>query len=239
MRVESSPLTRRVSAIFSVYDDGPREQFLLGANRTALDLYVRRRADDARVVNPPLRFEGVLAGVTGGDTLVLEVRRVGDAMRCSRSPNRAHIVPWLHRGCRMGALAGYRGSALRHAPGLVRRSVAVHFAGANGVLGYARTVRALLGGIGALGAVCALTPMACGLTASPLTEWLGAALGRIALWRCPIRGWCVGPTVCFVIVLLSCSSLSFGGLIQQIVRSQPFLAATLSRRTNFSANANI
>ena len=39
---------------------------------------------------------------------------------------------------------------------------------------------ALPGGIGALGAVCAAIPMACGLVVSPPIEWLGALGGLLA-----------------------------------------------------------
>ena len=92
VRVESSPLTRHLSAIFSVYDDGPHEQFLLGAYQTALELYVRRRADDARVVNPPLRYAGVRAGIAGGDTLSLQMKRAGVRDGAPGDPHRRRAL---------------------------------------------------------------------------------------------------------------------------------------------------
>ncbi len=159
-----------MSAIFSVYDEGPREQFLLGANRTALDLYVRRRADDARVVNPPLRFEGVLADIAGGDTLMFEVKRTG-AKWCAGRTARTSCL---------GYSAGAGWELLQDTEVLLRHAGLMSALWLFALLvptGYwLRGRYVLLGGIGALGTVCALVPIASGLVVSPSTEWLRPAV---------------------------------------------------------------
>jgi hypothetical protein len=174
VRVESSPLTRGLSAIFSVYDNGPRQQFLLGANRSALDLYVRRRADDARMVNPPLRFEGVLAGVAGGDTLVLQVHR-DRARWCAGR---------ISRGTCLGYTAGAGWELLQDTEILLRHAGLVSALWLAGLLlpaGYwLRGRYGALSSVIALGMVCAVIPVACGLVVSPPLEWLVAVGGLVA-----------------------------------------------------------
>jgi hypothetical protein len=174
VRVESSPVTRSVSAIFSVYDDGPREQFLLGANRTALDLYIRRRADDARVVNPPLRFEGALAGIAAGDTLTLQVKRASVKWCAGRSG---------HTAC-LGYTAGEGWELLQDTELLLRHASLISAFWLFTLLAPAgywlRGWYGVLGAMGALGTVCALIPTASGLVVSPPIEWLGALGGLLA-----------------------------------------------------------
>lgn len=174
VRIESSPLTHRVSAIFSVYDDGPREQFLLGANRTALDLYVRRHTDDARIVNPPLRFEGALAGVVGGETLTLQVKRAGSKWCAGQSANITCL----------GFSAGSGWEVLQDTELLLQHATLISAVWLFALLaptGY--WLRGRFGvpsAIGALVLVCVVTPVAFGLIPSPASEWLGASSGLLA-----------------------------------------------------------
>jgi hypothetical protein len=171
VRVRSSPLTRRISAVFSVYDDRRSEQFLLGANGSALDLYVRRRANDVRLVNPPLRFEGALSGVSGGDTLTLEVRREGVIWCAGRVPH----VPCL------GYTAGAGWGLLQDIGFLRQRALLMDALWLFGLLAPAgywlRGLGGMLGGLAATLLACAFVPMVAGLVVSPATEWVGAVAG--------------------------------------------------------------
>ncbi|MGH7655246.1 MAG: VanZ family protein [Gemmatimonadaceae bacterium] len=180
VRVQSSPLTRRISAIFSVYDGRRSEQFLLGANGADLDLYVRRRADDFRLINPPLRFESALAGVAGGDTLTLEVRRAGNRWCAGRIPD----APCL------GYTAGLGWDFLQDFRFLRRRASLMNALWLFGLLvpaGFWLRGRAgLLAGVASVGLVCAAVPMMSGLLVSPPLEWAGAVCGLLGgnlLWR--------------------------------------------------------
>lgn len=174
VRVESSPLTRGLSAIFSVYDDRAREQFLLGANRTALDLYVRRRADDARMVNPPLRFAGALAGISGGDTLTLQVKRAGVKWCAGQTAG---------MNC-LGYSAGAGWELLQDTEFLLGHASLVSALWLFALLtptGYWLRGRfSVLSDLVVLGTVCAVIPMTSGLVVSPPSEWLGALGGLLA-----------------------------------------------------------
>ena len=174
VRVRSSPLTRRISAIFSVYDDHTSEQFLLGANASALDLYVRRRGTDVRLVNPPLRFEGALSGAAGGDTLTLEVRRDGMNWCAGRIPH----VPCL------GYTAGAGWGLLQNIEILRQHAPLMDALWLFGLLvpaGYwLRGLAGMLRGLAAAVLVCALVPLLSGLQASPPLEWAGALSGLLA-----------------------------------------------------------
>jgi hypothetical protein len=174
VRLRSSPLTRRISAIFSVYDDHTSEQFLLGANGSALDLFVRRRVNDARLVNPPLRFEGALTRVAGGDTLTLEVRREGIGWCAGRIPH----VPCL------GYTAGAGWELLQDFEILQRHAPLMNAFWLFGLLvpaGYwLLGVAGVLRGLAAAILACALVPLLSGLQASPPLEWAGAVSGLLA-----------------------------------------------------------
>jgi hypothetical protein len=173
VRVRSSPITHRIAVIFSVYDDRQSQQFLLGANGTALDLYVRRRTNDARLVNPPLRFGDALSGVAGGDTLTVEVRRAGRTWCAGRIP----LAPC--HGFSAGA-----GWQLLQDIGVLRRHArlidALWLFGLLVPAGYwLRGRGGVLGGLATLVLACAVVPATCGLLVSPPTEWAGATAGLL------------------------------------------------------------
>jgi hypothetical protein len=171
LRVQSSPLTHRISAIFSASDDRQSQQFLLGANGETLDLFVRRHANDARLINPPLRFDGALSGVAGGDSLTLEVRRAGVMWCVGRRPH----VPCL------GYTAGVGWEMLQDFLILQRHAWLMDALWLFGLLvpgGYwLRGRGGMLCGLAALVLACLVIPMTFGLMVSPPAEWLGAAGG--------------------------------------------------------------
>jgi hypothetical protein len=173
IRVQSSPLTRRISAIFSVYDGQRSQQFLLGANGADLDLYVRRRADDFRLINPPLRFESALAGVAGGDTLTLDVRRAGVRWCAGRVPSSPCLGYTAGTGWKLLQDFGFlrQRASLMDALWLFGLLVPAGF--------WLRGRAGLVAGIASVGLVCAVMPVMTGLLVSPPLEWVGAVCGLL------------------------------------------------------------
>ncbi|MFQ5688812.1 MAG: VanZ family protein [Gemmatimonadota bacterium] len=108
--------TDRIGAIFAVHDSLEREILLLGPDRTDLVFRIRRRVKDLRLDRPEIRMAGGLAGVSPGDTLIVDVRRrgaryclsvAGRASRCDLGytlgrgwallAQAARLPPWARR----------------------------------------------------------------------------------------------------------------------------------------------
>jgi len=177
VKAVSSPPTHDLSTLFSIYDIGPHRMLLLGVRGADIELFVRRRATPLWLVDPPLRVASALSGVTGGDTIVVTVRRTG-ATWC------VGVEPRVHCGLGYTAGDGWRmlvdSMAMSHwLPWLD----AVWLAGLMAVPCFWYTGKsALWMGPALLAAGCAAVPALCGLSATPPLQWLGAALGAAAGW---------------------------------------------------------
>lgn len=185
VRAVVGPPPASVSPVVSLYDENRQEILFLGIDRTHLVLRERRAGDALGLDRMDLRWHGALDGVSPGDTVMLEARRVGDE-RCLVVDGEPRCGLAFTPGRTWGLLLFLDGAGP-----LERTILGIQWMMTLwvllGLLGGSPRVLALGTGAGAL--LMLLVTGVTGLLAPLPTEWLGMLLGigvGVAL-RPPVR----------------------------------------------------
>ena len=169
----AGPRTGAVAPVFNIYDDGPREIVLLGADGGDLVLHVRLHATDLLLRQPDLRWRGALAAVKTGDTIALGFRRAPPGYCLSLNGRER---------CRFAYTAGQAWGLIQFFPRLSARTqsaLSVLFMVVLGICmgGFVRRDAAGYVAIGVVLAGAVVVPMLFGLAPTPLLQLGGLAAG--------------------------------------------------------------
>jgi hypothetical protein len=169
----AGPAPSGTAPVFSIFDDQEREILMIAAQRHDLIIRFRTRSLAWGLDRPYLTLAGALDGVRPGDTL---------QVRLWRQDGRTCVLVNTRRDCDLGFTAGAGWSVLIYPESFgwwVRIMLNAMWVG--GILlpvGFCSTSRnALIAAAVAVAVGLAVVPGMAGLSATPVWEWLGAALG--------------------------------------------------------------
>jgi len=176
VRALAGPHPAGLAPLFSIYDDRQQEILLLGPDRHDLVFRYRTRAASHRLDAPDIRLARAMDAVRPGDTLDIEVRRVGNGycVRLNASTT-----------CGLGFSAGNGWALLEYPPSLPRWLKGLLNVGwvaglwlPAGFYGASRwgSLAVVVVAVVAL----AIVAPAAGLVATPLGQWAGTATGILA-----------------------------------------------------------